>query len=429
MIINCLHGYGKPAVADISPENKLFHNPNLTDYAYDLERGAAAPRRGRLRRSRRRRRHRGRSRQPDRVLPPHQRRQPGAREDVLDPQGGLEQARHEGATTGRSTSTLLVEKLDVTFDWDAILIGFTGSVEPQQRRQPAALERQPAPVEPEPDQSRRRSWEAEIDRLLDEGSRELERREAAAVLLAHPGDPARGAAHDPDRAAHAVPRLQALAAELLPDRLGHLSPRAPALRALTRRVAGFLLRRLLQMIPLLLGITLPVVPGHRSGAGRLLQPAAHEPVDLAGDDRRAWSASSATAIRCWCATRNGCGAAASRPRHVARLPRRRHRRSSACAAVNTVILAVASIVFTWTLAIPIGSHRRAAAALAARSGALLRRLLRHVDAELLPRLPAHVPGAANRMVSDRRHHVGRLRARSVPVGQDRRSRCTISSCR
>ena len=27
MIVNCLNGYGKPAVADISPENKIFHNP------------------------------------------------------------------------------------------------------------------------------------------------------------------------------------------------------------------------------------------------------------------------------------------------------------------------------------------------------------------------------------------------------------------
>ena len=37
MIVNCLNGYGQPAVAEISPENKLYHNPNLTDYPYDLD--------------------------------------------------------------------------------------------------------------------------------------------------------------------------------------------------------------------------------------------------------------------------------------------------------------------------------------------------------------------------------------------------------
>ena len=37
-IINlCFHGLAVPAVSDISPANKIFYNPNLKDYDYDLE--------------------------------------------------------------------------------------------------------------------------------------------------------------------------------------------------------------------------------------------------------------------------------------------------------------------------------------------------------------------------------------------------------
>src|SRR5262249_52185630 len=34
------HGLAVPAIADISPENKLFHNPNLKDYDFDLAEAA-----------------------------------------------------------------------------------------------------------------------------------------------------------------------------------------------------------------------------------------------------------------------------------------------------------------------------------------------------------------------------------------------------
>jgi peptide/nickel transport system substrate-binding protein len=66
---------------------------------------------------------------------------------------------------------LLVEKLDTTFDWDAMLMGFTGGIEPQNA---ASLLRSSGnlhlwnPNQPSPSTT----WEAEIDRLLAEGSRE-----------------------------------------------------------------------------------------------------------------------------------------------------------------------------------------------------------------------------------------------------------------
>jgi len=69
--------------------------------------------------------------------------------------------------------TTLVEKLDHTFDWDAVLIGFTGTVEPNNGanllRSSGNLHlwnpSQPTPATP---------WEEEIDRLLEQGSRELD---------------------------------------------------------------------------------------------------------------------------------------------------------------------------------------------------------------------------------------------------------------
>ena len=96
----------------------------------------------------------------------------------------------------------LVEKLYTTFDWDAVLIGFTGGIEPNNG---ANLLRSSGNLHfwnPEP-AGAGDAWEAEIDRLLDEGARELDPRRSAAALLAHPGDPARAAADDPDRAAAA----------------------------------------------------------------------------------------------------------------------------------------------------------------------------------------------------------------------------------
>src|SRR4029079_16214650 len=37
MIQNTYFGYGEPAVSSISPENKLYYDPNLKPYEYDLE--------------------------------------------------------------------------------------------------------------------------------------------------------------------------------------------------------------------------------------------------------------------------------------------------------------------------------------------------------------------------------------------------------
>jgi peptide/nickel transport system substrate-binding protein len=68
---------------------------------------------------------------------------------------------------------LLVEKLDVTFDWDAMVMGFTGSVEPHNA---ANLLRSSGNLHlwnPN-QQTPATEWEAEIDRQLEAGARTLD---------------------------------------------------------------------------------------------------------------------------------------------------------------------------------------------------------------------------------------------------------------
>jgi peptide/nickel transport system substrate-binding protein len=67
----------------------------------------------------------------------------------------------------------LFERLDATYDWDAMLVGFTGSVDPASSEN---LLRSSGelhvwnPLQPKP----ATAWEAEIDSLLDRGSRDLD---------------------------------------------------------------------------------------------------------------------------------------------------------------------------------------------------------------------------------------------------------------
>jgi peptide/nickel transport system substrate-binding protein len=171
MINLCFHGLGTAAVSDISPENKVFHNPNLTDYAYDPALAA-------------------------KLLESagYHLVKPGVR---VDPHGNpLEfnlttnagnQTREQMcaifkqdlANLGIKVNyrplefTTLVEKLDTTFDWDCILIGFTGTIDANNG---ANFLRSSGnlhiwnPAEPKP----ATPWEAEIDRLLELGSAEMD---------------------------------------------------------------------------------------------------------------------------------------------------------------------------------------------------------------------------------------------------------------
>ncbi|HXZ88487.1 MAG TPA: ABC transporter substrate-binding protein [Candidatus Binataceae bacterium] len=171
MINLCFRGLGVAAVSDVSPANKIFYNPNLKDYDYDLKLAG-------------------------RILDEagYRMLRPGVRGD---PQGnplifnlttntGVNIRDEMCAIFKQDLAVLgiqvnyrplefitLVKALDSSFDWDCVLIGFTGGIEPNNGANflsssgnlhlwnPA----QPKPATP---------WEAEIDRLLDEGTRVMD---------------------------------------------------------------------------------------------------------------------------------------------------------------------------------------------------------------------------------------------------------------
>jgi peptide/nickel transport system substrate-binding protein len=170
MINLCFHGLAVPAVADISPANKIFHNPDLKDYDYDPRLAAQLLESAGYHLVR-----------------------PGVR---VDPQGNRlefdlttnagnavrEQMcaifKQDLANLGIRVDyrplefTTLVEKLDSSFDWDCVLIGFTADIEPNNGanfyRSSGNLHlwdpNQKKPATP---------WEAQIDRLLEEGTAEM----------------------------------------------------------------------------------------------------------------------------------------------------------------------------------------------------------------------------------------------------------------
>jgi peptide/nickel transport system substrate-binding protein len=170
MIVNCLNGYGKPGVAEISPENKIFHNPNLKDYDYSLDEARQLLKDGGY----------------------------IYRDGILKDSNGnpveLSLTTNAGNQVREKICSILkedwgklgikvnyrpldfqalVEKLYNTYEWDALLIGFTGGIEPQNG---ANLLRSSGNLHFwNPDQQEPATpWEAEIDTLLDQGSREID---------------------------------------------------------------------------------------------------------------------------------------------------------------------------------------------------------------------------------------------------------------
>lgn len=172
MIDTIYYGFGEPAVAYTSPANPVFHNPNLRDYPYDLELAARMLDEAGYR-----------DRDGD-----------GWREDergnriefgLVTNAGNLLRERmcsilqddwtRLGLKVNYRPQTFqsLVERLSSSFDWDAVLMGFTGSIDPNNGanllRSSGNLHLwnpgQKTPATP---------WEAEIDHLLDVGAAELD---------------------------------------------------------------------------------------------------------------------------------------------------------------------------------------------------------------------------------------------------------------
>jgi peptide/nickel transport system substrate-binding protein len=176
IIATLLDGFGAPAVSFISPANQRFYNPHLTDFPYDLDRARALLEEGGYR-----------DRDGDHL-----------REDRDGHPIEFTLATNAGNTTRDEIARLLqrewqdglglrvhlqplpagavIEKLQTTFDWDAMLVGLTGSVEPHDA---ASLLRSSGPLHLwHPNQPRpATAWEAEIDALIDRAAQTLDQDE------------------------------------------------------------------------------------------------------------------------------------------------------------------------------------------------------------------------------------------------------------
>ena len=172
MITLVFHGLAEPGVSAFSPEDKLFYNPNLKDFQYDpalaqqlLEAAGY---------------HIVNGRRVDPKGNPIEFNLNAAsgspeleqicvilKQDLEDPKIGFK------VNYRPLEFTTLVEKLDSTFDWDCMLMGLTGGIEPNDGANVYLSSGnlhlwhpfQKTPATP---------WEAEIDKLMNEGSSEMD---------------------------------------------------------------------------------------------------------------------------------------------------------------------------------------------------------------------------------------------------------------
>jgi len=180
IIVSVMNGYGAPAVSYISESVPLYHNDALKDYEYDpdlaaeiLEKAGYQDRDG-----------------------------DGFREDKDGNRMEFDLYTNSGNNVREKTCVILkedwekklglkvnykplefnslVEKLVNNFQWDAVLLGFTGGLEPHFGANIYKSSGQlhawnPRQAKPATD------WEAEIDQLVDAGVRELDEEKRAQI--------------------------------------------------------------------------------------------------------------------------------------------------------------------------------------------------------------------------------------------------------
>jgi peptide/nickel transport system substrate-binding protein len=171
MIALCFRGLGVPAVSDISPANRIFYNPNLKDYDYNLKLAARIL-----------------DEAGYRMLRPGVRGDPQGHPLIFDltTNSGVNIRDEMCAIYKQDLAILgiqvnyrplefitLVKALDSSFDWDCVLMGFTGGIEPNNGADFLSSAGNlhlwnPSQTKPAT------TWEAEIDHLLDQGTRVMD---------------------------------------------------------------------------------------------------------------------------------------------------------------------------------------------------------------------------------------------------------------
>jgi peptide/nickel transport system substrate-binding protein len=165
------HGMGVPSVGDISPANKVFYDPNLKDYDYDVKEAAQILDGAGYR-----------LKSPDLRVDPKGNRlefnlMTKSGEPLRDQMCVI--FKQDLAKLGIKVNyrplefTTMIEKIDNNFDWDCVLIGFTGTIDPNGG---ANYLRSSGPLHLwNPGEEKPATpWEAEIDQLLEQGAAEMD---------------------------------------------------------------------------------------------------------------------------------------------------------------------------------------------------------------------------------------------------------------
>ena len=171
IIANTMHGLGKAAIAEISEENKIFHNPHLKDYEYDLKKAEKILADG------------GYKKGADGYL---RDRAGNIIEFSLNTNAGnllREQMcsimKEDWEKLGMKVNfrplefNSIVEKLMSNFQWDAILISLTGGPEPHNGANVHRSSGQLHFWNPKQEKAAT-GWEIEMDSLVEAGASEMD---------------------------------------------------------------------------------------------------------------------------------------------------------------------------------------------------------------------------------------------------------------
>jgi len=181
IIANVMNGLGYPQHAAMSPAAKLFYNPDVPKYEYDLDKAAEILEKAGYK-----------DRDGDGFV--EDKNGNTVEFDIITNSGNTEREnigliiqedlKEIGIKAHFSPIDFnaLVTRLTSTFDWDAVIIGLTGGVEPHNGKNVWESSGQlhvwyPRQEEPATE------WEAEIDRIFNEGAQELNQEARIAMYF------------------------------------------------------------------------------------------------------------------------------------------------------------------------------------------------------------------------------------------------------
>ena len=181
IINNVMNGLGYPQHAAMSPGAKLFHNPNVLKYEYDLDKASEILEQAGYK-----------DRDGDGFV--EDKNGNTVEFDIITNSGNTEREnigliiqedlKEIGIKAQFSPIDFnaLVTRLTSTFDWDAVIIGLTGGIEPHNGKNVWESSGQLHVWNPRQEKPAT-EWESEIDRLFNEGAQELDQESRKAIYF------------------------------------------------------------------------------------------------------------------------------------------------------------------------------------------------------------------------------------------------------